>query len=149
MPFSALLSQRERLSSTARQVSALEAQNNVLRQEARELSDPSTVAGIARRDYGLVAPGSQAYEILPASGSSAGSAQSSGHVPLEGPPVVPGSELSQELLGVGVPVPTGGGSAVSGSSAGAGAGHAGGGPRRGSTTGGFWTRVLRTLEFWQ
>ena len=119
MPFSALLSQREQLSSTAKQVSALTAQNKALRQEARELSDPSTVAGIARRDYGLVSPGSQAYEILPAAGSSLGSAASSGHVPLDGPPVVPGSQLSQELLGAGVPRSTGDGSAGGGGSAGA------------------------------
>ncbi len=148
LPYSALLSQHQRLSSTARQVTALEAQNKVLRQEAQELSDPATVAGIARRDYGLVAPGSQAYEVLPASGSSVGSAQSSGHVPLDGPPVVPGSALSQALLGAGVPA-VGAGSAGSGASTSTAADQSG--RQSGSdasTSTGFWTRVLRTLEFW-
>jgi len=148
LPYSALLSQHQRLSSTARQVTALEAQNKVLRQEAQELSDPATVAGIARRDYGLVAPGSQAYEVLPASGSSVGSAQSSGDVPLDGPPVVPGSALSQALLGADVPaVDTG--SAGSGASTSAADDHGGRRSPSGPSSDGFWTRVLRTLEFWQ
>ena len=147
LPYSALLSQHQRLSSTARQVTALEAQNKVLRQEAQELSDPATVAGIARRDYGLVAPGSQAYEVLPASGSSVGSAQSSGDVPLDGPPVVPGSALSQALLGADVPaVDTG--SAGSGASTSAADDHGGRRSPSGPSSDGFWTRVLRTLEFW-
>ena len=162
MPVSALLSQRDQLSSTAQQVGRLQAQNKTLEQEARQLSNPSTVAGIARRDYGLVAPGSQVYEILPPSGASTLSAQGSGHVPLEGPPVVPGSARSQELLSAGNGQGTGasGGpvwaaksssaSARSGGSANSGRLSATGrSARSGLASGGFWSRVASTLEFWR
>jgi hypothetical protein len=157
MPVSALLSQHDQLSSTSRQLGGLEAKNKALEQETQQLSKPSTVAGIARRDYGLVAPGSQAYEILPASGASTGSAQNSGHVPLEGPPVVPGSAISEELLGAGQDTGVGtgrgsaGGSSVArGSSANARGRRATGQfAQGGATSGGFWTRVVHTLEFWR
>jgi len=162
MPVSALLSQHKQLSSSTRQVGTLEAQNKALEQEAQQLSDPSTVAGIARRDYGLVAPGSQAYEILPASGSSMLSAQGSGHVPLEAPPVAPGSARSQELLAAGTDQGAGaGGGAVSAATSSAGSARSGrsaiaGGrratgrsARSGMASGGFWTRVVGTLEFWR
>lgn len=162
LPVSALLSQRSQLASTAKQVGTLEEQNKALQGEARELSDPATVAGIARRDYGLVAPGSQAYEILPTSGSSDTAAQSSGHVPLDGPPVVPGSALSQQLLGApggtgsGMGSGTGtnsGSGASSGSTAPASSGrdsHDGSEQvsNAGSESSGFWSRVVRSLEFW-
>lgn len=154
-PVSTLLSQHKQLSSTTQQVSTLEQQNKALNEEAEQLSDPSTVAGIARRDYGLVAPGSQAYEILPAPGSSAASGQSTGHVPLEGPPVVPGSAQSQEILAAGTTGLAGGGTqgtdsagssgtASPSASAGSGKSVSADGP-----SDGFWTRVLHTLEFWR
>lgn len=159
LPVSGLLSQHKELSSTARQVSTLEQQNKALNAEAQQLSDPSTVAGIARRDYGLVAPGSQAYEILPAAGSSTGSGESTGHVPLEGPPVTPGSAQSQEILAAG----TTGGSGIASTQGASPTGSSGSQLSASSRTsspstnpgassdsgGGFWTRVLHTLEFWR
>jgi hypothetical protein len=162
MPVSALLSQHGQLSSTAQQVGRLEAQNKALEQEAKQLSDPSTVAGIARRDYGLVAPGSQVYEILPPSGASTLSAQSSGHVPLEGPPVAPGSARSQELLSAGNGQGTGAASApvwAAASSTASARPHSSVNAvgrratrqlaRAAMAGGGFWTRVVGTLEFWR
>ena len=162
LPVSELLHQRQTLSSTARQVATLQAQNRALARETRQLSDPSTVAGIARRDYGLVAPGSQAYEILPTSGASTTSGQSSGHVPLDGPPVVPGSALSQEILGAGTALgglnatgqikPASAGSATGAKAARGGAGTSAGSAGTGlsaTPAGGFWTRVEHTLEFWR
>jgi len=155
LPLSSLLSQRAQLASTARQVGSLEAQNKSLEGEAQQLSNPSTVAGIARRDYGLVAPGSKAYEILPTSGAT-GASQSSGHVPLDEPPVVPGSTLSQELLGAGTGAESGPASGGAASTSGHSSGAAGSNNRtNGSkststhTPSGFWTRVVHTLEFWR
>lgn len=161
LPVSELLSQQRQLSSASQQLSALEKQNKALSEEAQQLSNPSTVVGIARRDYGLVAPGSQAYEILPSSGASAGSGESSGHVPLEGPPVVPGSAQSQGILAAGTTGSVGGatggsgsGSSSSGSGSSSSASSGSAGSSRASvgasgSDGGFWTRVVHTLEFWR
>lgn len=153
MPVSALLTQHSQISQTAVQLRRLEAQNRTLKQETTELSNPSIVADIARRDYGLVSPGSQAYEILPVPGSSASAAQTSGHVPLDEPPVVPGSARSQALLGAGALAPITAGAASRTSSANDSSGGASttGGRGGGELTpkGGFWTRVADTLAFWR
>jgi Septum formation initiator len=153
MPVSALLAQHGKLSQTSAQLRALEAQNRTLSQEAKALTDPSTVAGIARRDYGLVSPGSQAYEILPPAGSSAAAAQGTGYVPLNGPPVVPGSARSQQLIGASEL------SQVASPASGSGGGTASQ-PREDasrsdpsapdpSSRAGFWSRVASSLEFWR
>jgi len=168
-PVSELLSQHAQLTSTERDLGGIEAQNSALGQEAKQLANPSTVANIARRDYGLVPPGSQAYEVLPAPGSAAGSGQSSGHVPLQGPPVMPGSEQSQQILSAGTGPGTGstsngtggpasrgsasGATTQAGSTTGAVSSHKGSsasaGPGTSGGAGGFWTRVVHTLEFWR
>jgi cell division protein FtsB len=156
MPVSVLLSQHRQLSSTAKQLESLQLQNRALKREAEQLTNPATVADIARLDYGLVAPGSQAFEIVPAAGSPASTEQDSGAVPLDTPPVVPGSAQSQELLAAG----SGSGG---GSSAGTTGQHssavadsvshlpgASGRPRvQSGASSGFWTRVAHTLEFWR
>lgn len=153
LPLSALLTQRSQISQTALQLRHLEDENRTLKQETTDLRNPSVVADIARRDYGLVSPGSQAYEILPVLGSSDSAAQGSGHVPLDGPPVVPGSAQSQALLGAGALSAVARGATSAGSAS---DGQGGGGRRQGSShgggitpKGGFWTRVADTLEFWR
>lgn len=153
LPVSDLLSQHSQLNSTSSELSTLTSQNKALEQETKQLSDPATIAAIAKRDYGLVSPGSQAYEILPASGSSSSASSNSGHVPLDGPPVVPGSVQSQQLLGAGavsisgllassstgsIPSSTSNGHSVQQSSRASAA-----------KVGGFWSRVAHTLEFWR
>jgi cell division protein FtsB len=149
-PLSALLSQRGQMASDAGQLAALREENAALARQAAQLHDPGTVDGLARHDYGLVRPGQKAYAILPPAGSSTGSGSSSpvtggaGHVPLDGPPVVPGSARAQKLMGVQPPAPR-----TRGSHGSARQGHA-----HGPDTGppapppGFWTRVVRNLEFW-
>lgn len=148
-PLSALLSQRGQMGSDAGQLAALRQENAALARQAAQLHDPGTVDGLARRDYGLVRPGQKAYAILPPAGSSSGSASSAltggpGHVPLDGPPVVPGSAEAQKLMGVPPPAPRGRGSH------GSGRGSRGHGPATGppAPPPGFWTRVVRNLEFW-
>ncbi|MHB8682068.1 MAG: septum formation initiator family protein [Acidimicrobiales bacterium] len=139
MPVSALLTQHHQLSETAAALARVQAANQALSVQARHLGDPSTVSGLARTDYGMVPPGDKAYVILPPAGSSAAAIAGSGHVPLDGPPVVPGSPQSQALLGGGVPA----------SSSSAGSRSAAASPHAGAKSGGgFWSRVLHTLEFW-
>lgn len=154
LPWSALADQHAQLTSASAEVSQLQAQNQALARQAQELADRATQAGLARQDFGLVEPGQKAYDLLPAPGTATPAATEAGHVPLDEPPVVPGSRRSAELLGVGVgsttPAPP------SGQSARMTTGPAHGGPHRtgGETStdrlgeGGFWSRVAHTLEFW-
>lgn len=154
MPVSALLTQRHQLAATSADLARAQAADRLLGEEARELTDPSTVSGLARSDYGLVPPGQEAYAILPDSGSSSTAVADTGHVPLGDSPVVPGSAQSQALLGLGgsyaagsdpATTPSGSEPARSGSvsSHDASSSSAAGAP------GGFWSRVVRTLEFWR
>jgi hypothetical protein len=154
MPLSALMAQHQQLASSTSQIERLRVENRSLGDEARQLSDAAAVAGLARRDYGLVAAGQKAYDILPPPGAQEPTAADSGHVPLEEPPVVPGSSRSQELLGIGgdasapsgVAAPDRGAAHVPAgtqTSAGGGVGATGD-----ADTGGFWSRVTHTLEFW-
>jgi cell division protein FtsB len=168
-PLSVLLSQREQLSSTAGQLKTIERQNSALRHEAQQLAKPSIIDEIARRDYGLVAPGSQAFEVIPMAGSSTAGSQGAGTVPLDGPPVVPGSQQSQDLLDAGAlsaedPSSGSGDLATQSRSpqagSGEGTGTSGNGSRDNTSStratvssssdgGGFWSRVAHTLEFWR
>ena len=150
-PFSSLLGQRQQLSVAQGQVDRLTSENRALSSEVLRLGDPATVAAIARADYGFVQPGQKAYDILPTAGAPLTSGADSGHVPLEGPPVSPGSAQSQTLLDAGAGA-TAGGSAVGGAPAGSAdpGSHAKGANGRAPSSGtGLWGRVLRTLEFWR
>jgi cell division protein FtsB len=162
-PFSDLRGQRGQLAQAQGQLARLSSQDRVLAGEVRRLGDPSTVAAIARADYGFVAPGQSAYDILPSAGSPLTSGASSGHVPLEGPPVVPGSATSQALLDAGAPgrslAPASTGRAApqarTGSAHTSDASVAGTAPGRAVASGAgadqssMWGRIVRTLEFWR
>jgi hypothetical protein len=152
LPWSTLFNQRAQLSSATSEVNELQVENHALTEQARELSENATMAGLARQDYGLVEPGQKAYDILPAPGPVSNDVTAAGHVPLNEPPVVPGSRRSEELLGVGVVSSTLSGGPVS---AAAGQGHnepsttSNASPSDSSSdSGGFWARVGHTLEFW-
>ena len=151
-PASEVVSQRAALSSAAHELSSLDAANRVLAAQASALSDPATVQSLARHDYGFVGQGDRAYDILPAPGADDPTSTSSGYVPLDASPVVPGSARSQALLGVDTPASPG---PSHGADARPGAGDAGEGDGGdGVTTAhpgpppGYWGRVLRSLEFW-
>ncbi len=137
MPIGNLLSQRQQLRSSSAELARLHAENSLLSHEAHQLSNTATVDALARSVYGLVPPGSKAYDILPASSASGSTSPAAGNaVPLEGPPVVPGSKESQALLGVdpgGFQWPAVTSAASVGSSSGP----------------GYWSRVLSNLEFWR
>ena len=137
-PLGEVLSQRAALSSSSRQLSTVQAENVTLARQAAALGHAATVEGLARHDFGFVRSGQSVYDILPRSGTSAPAAPGGGHVPLDGPPVVPGSARSQALLGVETPAGTG---TVMGASL-----PGDGGPP--AVPHGYWGRVVRTLEFW-
>lgn len=138
MPVSALLAQRHSVSSASTELTRLHEENSSLQNQERQLNDSDTVGALARTDYGLVPSGDKAYDILPTPGSSGASAAGTGHVPLNGPPVVPGSGESQALLGLGSSGPSARGEVAGTTNS----GHA-------PATPGLWGRVLDTLEFWR
>ena len=145
LPVSSLLAQRQQLAGASAQLRQLQAADQSLAAQSRRLTDPTDVSGLARTAYGLVPPGQKAYVILPPPGASPSAVAGSGHVPLEGPPVVPGSAQSQALLGVGPAGPTAGASQGRPARGTARAGSSGSAIAGGS----FWSRVVRTLEFWR
>jgi cell division protein FtsB len=143
LPVSALLAQHRQLSSTTAELRQLQAADRSLSAQSKRLSDPGTVSGLARAGFGMVPPGEKAYVILPPSGASPAVVAGSGHVPLEGPPVVPGSAQSQSLLGAGEAVASGDPAAPQPTGR-----HASSSTAT-SHSGSFWCRVLHTLEFWR
>ncbi len=143
-PFQELLVQRHQLAATAAELSQLRAGNQALASQERRLANPATVDNLAARDYGLLPPGEQVYNVIPAPGSG----ESSAVVPLGGGPVVPGSPESAARLGA---APAGSSAPGTESSGSGGSASAHGGPAqdgRPATDRGFWARVTRTLEFW-
>jgi cell division protein FtsB len=152
LPWTTLLDQHAQLTSASAQVNQLQAENQALAAQAKELSNRSTQAGLARQDYGLVEPGQKAYDILPAPGTAASKTVEAGHVPLDEPPVVPGSRRSEELLGVGVvsapAVNTPATATTAAKAAGGGAKASGWGASDSLGAHGFWSRVGHSLEFW-
>ena len=138
-PVSELLAQRSALASTGRQVSSYAAADRSLTSQLAALDQAGAANALARRDYGFVAADERAFDILPPSGGRAPTSVSSGAVPLDAPPVAPGSTRSQALIGL----------AASAAPPGT---HAAGAPASGATASGpppgYWGRVLRSLEFW-
>jgi len=134
-----LLHQRATLSGTAAQLATLHRQDAALVQEKKDLSDAGEIGRIARTQYQLVSPGQQAYEVLPPSGATAaGTAYASD--PGSSGPVAP-SATSELPPGETTATTTPPGATTA--------------PRRtapaGTTSGsgGVFSRMLHTLEFWR
>ncbi|HTZ07508.1 MAG TPA: hypothetical protein VMB72_00465 [Acidimicrobiales bacterium] len=147
-PLSEVLTQRSALRSTTHQLAAYTAADRDLSREVAALEEPGAAGVVARRDYGFVPAGDQAFDILPAAGSALPRSTASGYVPLDGGPVSPGSARSQALAGVpplppAPPATTHRHAAHDAVTAAAGGGDAAVGPSPG-----YWGRVLRSLEFW-
>lgn len=131
-PLRTWLQQRSTVASTARTVAHLAKVDAGLEGQAKALSSPSAIANMAHREFDYVEPGQKAYDVVPAGSSSTGT--SVGHVNLSAPvspPVTAGGATGSGVSGAGT--------ASSGS---ANHEHADAG------TGGFWSRVTHTLEFW-
>ncbi len=129
-PVSSLLHQREQLAAASAQLSRLDGENAALGRHERQLRTLSALGRIAQEQLDLVPPGDQAYQVLPPSGTSS----SDGTLAPTGPAGSGGR----------------GSSRASGRAGGtSGASPPPGSTRAATTTGGFFTRILRTLEFWR
>ncbi len=144
-PVSSLLSQRGQLTADAGQLATLRQQDAALARQVAQLRKPATIDGLARTDYGFVRPGQKAYTILPPSSGNSPVIADSGVVPLDGPPVEPGSARAQQLTGIPSAAASGGNSRHHGASSG---GHDRAGSAPQTPPPGFWSRVVRNLEFW-
>jgi hypothetical protein len=122
-PLSALWHQQSQLDATAAQINAIKQQQRALTLQAESIDSKSAATLLAREQYQLVAPGQSLIQVLPGTGSGIVS-QSTGDPGLQ--PLVAPSSVSTLV-------------AKPGSSS---TPHA-------SLSRGFFSRLLRTLEFWR
>ena len=136
-PAGTLVSQHSSLAGTEAELAALHKQDAALAQEQKNLSDSNEIGRIAREQYQLVAPGQQAYEVLPPSGATASGTPYAGDPGSDGP-VIPSAtpELPPGAVTTTTTPSTG--------------------PRRAApantpaTAGsGLVSRMLHSLEFWR
>ncbi|HWC40285.1 MAG TPA: septum formation initiator family protein [Acidimicrobiales bacterium] len=64
-PTRSYLHERSNLNSAAHQLQSLNAQNRQLSDQIGRLNSDAEIERLARKDYGLVKPGEEAYAILP------------------------------------------------------------------------------------
>ena len=143
-PAGSLLSQRSNLHGTEAELNALHAQDAALAQEKKNLSDTGEIGRIAREQYQLVSPGQQAYEVLPPSGATAAGTPYAGDPGSNGP-VTPSATPELPPGGVTTTTTTEPGAAPAAAHAGA-ATHAG---AASTSSGGFVSRMVHSLEFWR
>jgi cell division protein FtsB len=143
-PAGSLLSQRSNLRGTEAELNALHAQDSALAQEHKNLSDAGEIGRLAREQYQLVSPGQQAYEVLPPSGAAAAGTPYAGDPGSDGP-VTPSA--TPELPPGGVTTTT---TTTPGTTPAQARQHADGAPSATASTpsGGFVSRMVRSLEFW-
>jgi hypothetical protein len=121
-PLSTLWHQQAQLDATAAQISAIHHQQEALRLQAKSISTKAAATLLARQDYQLVAPGQSFIQVLPGNESGKVSA-SSGDPGLQ--PLVAPSSVSTLVTS---PNSTSGHHAA---------------------VSGFFSRLVRTLEFWR
>lgn len=148
LPVHAILKQRADEARTAATVRRLARQNRFLSSQAAALTNPSTVQALAHSEFDYVHPGQKAYDVVPPSGGASVGSTGTGHVQLGQPVIAPGSAASAAAigaLGASIGDSSGGGLPSTGSTGGGqsatGAGTA--------PSGGFWTRMVHTFEFWR
>ena len=144
-PATSLLHERQALAATTGQVRRLTQQDRALAREEQRLQSPAEVARIAREQYQLVAPGQQAYQVLPPNGAAGSSTAAYAGDPGLQRPVTPSAAAELPPGSVGVTTTTGpGGTARTGRTGSAATGE-------GATTTpptSLWSRITQTLEFW-
>lgn len=131
-PVSSLLHQHSELAAASSQLNRLDQQNASLRRREKEMRTPANLGRIAQQQYDLVPPGEEAYQVLPPSRTAGTS----------------GAPSTSGTLGVGSSAGTGtrtgaASRAAERPSPSSAAGASGG------SSGNFFVRVLRTLEFWR
>lgn len=133
LPVGSLLSQRAAIGATTARLAQLESQGRSLGAAMHRLDSPVALAQLARLEYQLVAPGQRLLLVVtpsfrPSERSSGGPFPGDpGYSPLVDP--VTGSELRAPGASSGVSADAARRSAQPG--------------------GGYFSRVLRTLEFWR
>lgn len=143
-PAGSLLSQRSNLHDTEAELNALHAQDSALAQENKNLSDGGEIGRIAREQYQLVSPGQQAYEVLPASGATASGTPYAGD-PGSDEPVTPSATPELPPGGVTTTTTTPGTTPATAPQH-ARSTHA---SANSTSSGGFFSRVVHSLEFWR
>lgn len=124
LPFSELVHARSASAAAAFELTKLRRENRALSTDVSQLKKGSTIEQLARRDYGLVAPGQRSYVVMPAS--------------TEAKPGKAAGALSDRPIPHSDLVPTD--SVLSPST----------GPTRGPESGqSFLRRLLNRLEFWK
>jgi cell division protein FtsB len=88
-PAGALIDQRHTLSQASSTLTQLKQEDRALTAESKNLSTSSEIARIARQQFELVAPGEQAYQILPPAGTNGGATDPYSGDPGSAPPVSP------------------------------------------------------------
>jgi cell division protein FtsB len=144
-PAGSLLSQHSNLHETESELNTLHAQDSALAQENKNLSDGGEIGRIAREQYQLVSPGQQAYEVLPPSGATAAGTPYAGDPGSDGP-VTPSA--TPELPPGGVTTTT---TTAPGPAAATAHEHSSGthGSSPSTSSGGFVSRMVHSLEFWR
>ena len=142
-PFSDFVHQHRAVAAEAAQLSQLQRANALLAEKRRQLSSDAEVKRLARQNYQLVSPGQALYEVLPPSGGTrapmtAGSpvAGDPADQPLYDPANAP-SATPDPGLPAALPVSSGSTTATPSPSTSP------------APTGGFWSRVTSTLQFWK
>jgi cell division protein FtsB len=120
-PFSSLLSQGAQLDATSQQIGTIQRESRQLAAEHKVLSSNQAIALLAREQYQLVAPGQRLIQILN-NGSSAltGRTGDPGNQPLVTP---------SDAAGLLATNPSA--------------------PASEKHSAAFWSRVMRTLQFWR
>ena len=145
-PAGSLISQRSHLHGAEAELNALHAQDSALAQEKKNLSDAGEIGRIAREQYQLVSPGQQSYEVLPPSGATAAGTPYAGDPGSDGP-VTPSATAELPPGGVATTTTT---TATPTKPASSGGHTDDTHPNAASTSsGGFGSRVLHSLEFWR
>ena len=140
-PLSVLLGQHRQLSAEAAQLSSIQHQNSLLAEQRLQLNSNAEVKRLARQNYQLVEPGQALYLILPPAGqttSSTPGAPTAGdpaNQPLVAPAQAPNMSPDPGLPATAPPASPGTGGSISTV------------PTKPS--GGFWSRVGSTLQFWK
>lgn len=118
-PWHALIAQQEQINSLRSQIATLEAQQKALDEQSASLKDTEAVTGLARQQYQLVRVGQQLIQVVPK--TKGGLADIDAADPANDPLVAPADAITINPHG----------------------------SRALESSGGFWTRLATTLEFWR
>jgi hypothetical protein len=163
-PASGLLSQHRQLTAADAAVQRLQSENKALAQEQQQLNSKAEIHRLARQSYQLVDPGQTAYNVLPPGAQSTGKGGSGvtgdpGNQPLVAPANAAGmspdpglpttSSTSPTTSSTSSPSSTSSSAPASSTPASGANAGTGQGTQATGTNGSFWSRTLRSLEFWR